>query len=166
MRRPGGAWRRPAWSSHGRRARRSRRCGGPNGFAAWEYDALSPEGDSASDPIGGATAGPHRQLRHGEGRRTEPGPPEKDPDPTRARSLGDRARSGGGSRRQRAAALHLDVRRAYAEPALACPEGGQGTLAVGQLSRLADPVSQAVLARTGMGTMGELGAHLVCLLVT
>src|SRR4051812_33022436 len=122
-----------------RRSERVSGMGVRRAFARWGFGARSYR-RSDRRPASPAT------TRQGPGRRaTGPG-------------------SGGGLRRQWVAAPHLDVRGAYAKPALACPEGGRGTLVVGQLSRLADPVSQAVLALTGMGTMGGFGAHLVCLL--
>src|SRR4051794_33164597 len=80
MPRPGGAWRRPGWSSHGRRARRSRRSGGPNGFVAWEYDALSPAGGFGlrsyrrNDRRPASSSATRRKVV-----RPEPGPLGKDP---------------------------------------------------------------------------------------
>jgi hypothetical protein len=98
---------------------------------------------------------------HGTGRRPEGSRlPESGDDEGPAAATGPMSgrRSG---RERHPAAPHLDRRQSDAETALTCPQGERGTVTVGQLSHHADPVSQAVLTRTTVGTMGGLGAHVV-----
>lgn len=109
---------------------------------------------------------PRRGLRHTTCWATSAGSRSRGPGAARARPHVTGPCVGGGLCRQRDAATDHDLRRQpNAVPTLPCPEGRECTAAVSLLSRQADPSSQAVLARTTMGTMGGVGAHRVCLLL-